>query len=278
MQTKAQHSETNAIREQITEAKTEIESIEYEKKQLYQNWKTSLIGLRRRDDALLIAKQNLEENQKSVRNFETEIEGYKRSVQDEEDKNEKNTVLLNRVEHDIEQTKKKIQEAKKEQAQLQQKQASYSRILSENEATLARSNGEKATLDSQAETLRTVLEKEANEKVILEEKLAAEMREKMGHEKAASFSEKLTASLAEKKMSAEMEVTKLANLAAIDTLKITETEAVIWESKEKLKILDRKIEELNKVISDSEMEITRMHAVIERKQTTVDQMNKKTGY
>ena len=68
MQCKAQESETSAIRSQITEAKTEIESIEYEKKQLYQNWKTSLIGLRRRDDALLIAKQNLEENQKSVRN------------------------------------------------------------------------------------------------------------------------------------------------------------------------------------------------------------------
>ena len=81
MQCKAQESETSAIRSQITEAKTEIESIEYEKKQLYQNWKTSLIGLRRRDDALLIAKQNLEENQKSVRNYETEIEGYKRSVQ-----------------------------------------------------------------------------------------------------------------------------------------------------------------------------------------------------
>ena len=43
-----------------------------------------------------------------------------------------------------------------------------------------------------------------------------------------------------------MEVTKMANLAAIDTLKITETQAVIWESKEQLKLLDQQIEELNK--------------------------------
>ena len=50
-----------------------------------------------------------------MRNLDTEIEGYKQSVQDEEEKNEKNTVLLNRVEHDIEQAKKKIDEAKKEQ-------------------------------------------------------------------------------------------------------------------------------------------------------------------
>jgi len=275
MQTKAQKSETNAIREQITEAKTEIESIEYEKKQLYQQWNTSLIGLRRRDDALIIAKESLAENRKKVRNLDTEIEGYKRSVQDEEDKNEKNTVLLNRVEHDIEQTKKKIGEAKKEQAQLQQKQASYSRILSENEATLARSHGEMSTLEVQLENLRTVLEKDTAEKIQLEERLANEMREKMGHEIAASFTEKMTQALAERRQAAEMEVTKLSNLAAIDTLKITETEAVIWESKEKLKSLDLKIEELNKVINESELDITRMRAAIERKQTTVDQMNKK---
>ena len=88
---------------------------EYEKKQLYQQWNTTLIGLRRRDNALLIAKDILSENKKKVRNLDTEIEGYKQSVQDEEEKNEKNTVLLNRVEHDIEQAKKKIDEAKKEQ-------------------------------------------------------------------------------------------------------------------------------------------------------------------
>merc|ERR1712168_1456618 len=258
-----------------TAEKTEIESIEYEKKQLYQQWNTSLIGLRRRDDALIIAKESLAENRKKVRNLDTEIEGYKRSVQDEEDKNEKNTVLLNRVEHDIEQTKKKIGEAKKEQAQLQQKQASYSRILSENEATLARSHGEMSTLEVQLENLRTVLEKDTAEKIQLEERLASEMREKMGHEIAASFTEKMTQALAERRQAAEMEVTKMSNLAAIDTLKITETEAVIWESKEKLKALDLKIEELNKVINESELDITRMRAAIERKQTTVDQMNKK---
>ena len=63
----------------------------------------------------MIAKEVLSENTKKVRNLDTEIEGYKQSVQDEEDTNEKNTVLLNRVEHDIEQAKRKIDEAKKEQ-------------------------------------------------------------------------------------------------------------------------------------------------------------------
>ena len=68
----------------------------------------------------------------------------------------------------------------------------------------------------------------------------------MGHEKAASFAEKLTASLSGRQAQVQMEVTKLSNQAAKDTLKITETEARCWEAKETLKTLDQKIEELNK--------------------------------
>ena len=70
---------------------SKLKKIEYEKKQLYQQWNTTLIGLRRRDDALLIAKDVLSENKKKVRNLDTELEGYKQSIHDEEDKNEKNT-------------------------------------------------------------------------------------------------------------------------------------------------------------------------------------------
>ena len=105
--------------------------------------------------------------------------------------------------------------------------------------------------------------------------LGNELRDKMGHEKAASFAEKLTASLSGRQAQVQMEVTKLSNQAAKDTLKITETEARCWEAKETLKTLDQKIEELNKVINETEMALTRMHATIERKQTTQDQMNKR---
>ena len=97
------------------------------------------------------------------------------------------------------------------------------------------------------EQLRTALEKEAAEKLKLEELLGAELRDKMGHEKAATFAEKLTSSLAGRQSAVQMEVTKLSNQAAKDTLKITDTEARCWEAKEQLKELDTKIEELNKV-------------------------------
>ena len=80
----------------------------------------------------------------------------------------------------------------------------------------------------------------------LEKRLVDELRDKMGHEKAAAFAEKLTAALGGQQQLAQMEVTKMANQAAQDTLKISETEAVIWEARENLKSLDDRIGELNK--------------------------------
>ena len=47
----AQSKETKATKEALTEAHMEIESINLEKKQLFQQWNSSLIGMRRRDEA-----------------------------------------------------------------------------------------------------------------------------------------------------------------------------------------------------------------------------------
>ncbi len=47
----AQLQETKNTRETLTEAHMEIESINLEKKQLFQQWNSSLIGMRRRDEA-----------------------------------------------------------------------------------------------------------------------------------------------------------------------------------------------------------------------------------
>ena len=47
----AQGDETKAAREALSEAHMEIEAINLEKKQLFQQWNSSLIGMRRRDEA-----------------------------------------------------------------------------------------------------------------------------------------------------------------------------------------------------------------------------------
>ena len=54
IQKKAQESETMATRDQLRDARSEIELIEVEQKQLYQQWNSSLKGMRRRDEAMQV--------------------------------------------------------------------------------------------------------------------------------------------------------------------------------------------------------------------------------
>ena len=50
-QLSAQREETKAATSALAEAQMEIEQINVEKKQLFQQWSSSLIGMRRRDEA-----------------------------------------------------------------------------------------------------------------------------------------------------------------------------------------------------------------------------------
>jgi septal ring factor EnvC (AmiA/AmiB activator) len=50
-QLSAQGEETSEAKEALMEARMEIDSINMEKKQLFQQWNSSLIGMRRRDEA-----------------------------------------------------------------------------------------------------------------------------------------------------------------------------------------------------------------------------------
>lgn len=275
VQRKAQESETKATKDQLLDARTEIEAIEFEHKQLYQQWNSCLLGMRKRDEALAAVNTIRMDSEHVVKKLETELDGYKKSIQDEEDSNEKHTLLLNRIETAITKTKKEIEETKQKRSDWQEKQASYSRILAENDAALARTNAEFSQMESRLDAFRGILEKEANKITKLQDLLNTELMNKMTEEKAKVFLEKITAQVAIRKRNVEMEINKHTNKAALDDQKITETRAKIWESSQKLKVHNDRIEDLDKQINDNGASITKMRAQIERKQTIIDQMSKK---
>ena len=53
----SQRSETAAASQTLAEANREMEAITFEKKQLLQQWKSALIGMERRDEALQAIEQ-----------------------------------------------------------------------------------------------------------------------------------------------------------------------------------------------------------------------------
>merc|ERR1711972_127424 len=97
---------TKAAKEALTDAQTEIESINLEKKQLYQQWNSSLIGMRRRDEAHAALVEAIEQHKQKLLTLDQEIEAYKKSIAKSQEENEKLTLISNQRDTELATIKK----------------------------------------------------------------------------------------------------------------------------------------------------------------------------
>ncbi|WAQ97414.1 CCD40-like protein [Mya arenaria] len=271
----AQLEETKAAKEQLMEAHMEIEAISLEKKQLYQQWNSSLIGMRRRDEAHSAMLEALSQQQQKVLSLETEIEGYKKSIQKEQEQNEKLTLILNKTERDIETVKKQLTQCQAKHDALKSEYATYTRILHETEQSLNRAMTDKTLRENELNALRKQIEREYLEKVRLEDEIMEKMRSQLTMDKASQYTKKLTTKKRELTKQLETQMAEVENEISQNTLEVSNVKARIERLLKISRDLDNEIARQNEIISKSETEIVRRNAIIERKQNLIDQFNKK---
>merc|ERR1719310_1584777 len=97
----AQKQETEAAVSTLREASREMEAIEFEKKQLMQQWRSSLIGMQRRDEALQNVQQALNEQNEAELGVDNEIRGLQNSIRTEQERHEQLSALRDRNEHEM---------------------------------------------------------------------------------------------------------------------------------------------------------------------------------
>merc|ERR1719327_816521 len=92
----AQKQETEAALTTLREASKEMDAIEFEKKQLMQQWRSSVVHMQRRDEALQNVQQALDEQQEAELSVENEIRGLQNSIRSEQERNEQLSSLRDR--------------------------------------------------------------------------------------------------------------------------------------------------------------------------------------
>ncbi|RXM36442.1 Coiled-coil domain-containing protein 40 [Acipenser ruthenus] len=275
VQTVAQAEETKAAKEALSEAHMEIEAIAIEKKQLFQQWNSSLIGMRRRDEAYTAMQEALRQSKQLVQSLDTEIEGYKKSITKEEEQNEQLTVILNRAEYDANMSKKLISQCLARQEALKAEYSTYTRTLNETEKALIRVNMDHAKKFSELTLLRTLIEKECATKLELGDKILHKMQEQMTLDKSAKYARRQTEKLASRKRALELQLTKLENDLGQVALETNNSNIRLSSLQKTLATLDEEMHHKHELISRSESEIAKCCRVIERKQSTINLYNKK---
>ena len=80
------------------------------------------------------------QQQQRIMSLETEIDGYKRSIQKEQENNEKLTLVLNKTDSDMTTVKRLLQQCHDKHDALKSEYSTYTRMLHETEQALNRAN------------------------------------------------------------------------------------------------------------------------------------------
>ncbi|KAG2494199.1 hypothetical protein HYH03_007557 [Edaphochlamys debaryana] len=274
-QTEAQKRETRAALETLAEAEAEMENVHFEKKQLVAQWKSSLLAIQKRDEALSAIQDGMREQQQQELALALEIEGYKKDVVKEQLKHESLTAVVRKVEGDAAFIQKQIEGAQEKQARLQEVLSKLAKSLEHTEAEVARVNSEKKALQAEADAVDRAIAKVSAEARTIEEEMLSALSDQTTAEKATSKTAADTSELRKRIRAEELAVVETENELAKLQVDILNTEAHNTRLTETLGLLDEELRDKGRTIEKYELEIKRRNDEIEKKTREIDLLNRR---
>uniref|UniRef100_G1S062 Coiled-coil domain 40 molecular ruler complex subunit n=1 Tax=Nomascus leucogenys TaxID=61853 RepID=G1S062_NOMLE len=270
----AQAEDTRILRKAVSEACTEIDAISMEKRRIVQQWATSLVGMKHRDEAHRAMLEALRECQHQAKSIDSEIEAYKKSIVKEEEKNEKLASILNRTETEAALLQKLTTQCLTKQVALQSQFNTYRLTLQDTEDALSQEQLEQMILTEELQAIRQVIQGELELRRKMETAIREKLQEHMTSNKTTKYFNQLILRLQKKKTNMMTHLSKIDGDIAQTTLDITHTSSRLDAHRKTLVELDRDVKKVNELISKSQGEISRRTILIERKQGLINFLNK----
>ncbi|XP_060736400.1 coiled-coil domain-containing protein 40 [Tachysurus vachellii] len=275
VQTLAQTKDKEAARDALAEAQLELDSIVVEKKQILQQLDSSMIEMKRRDEAYTTMQEALRSANHELRALDTELEGFNRSITQEQEKNEVLTVMVNRAELNRDTYRKLLTQIGTKKEALQKLCTTYTRTLQETEKSLTSVTTECSVRQSELTILTKQIEKEACVRMELEEKIMRKMQEQLTHDSSAKHTHHLTMTIMAQHREKEGQLAKVKGDSAAVTLEVSEV-ALRLEALSRLQLeQEQEVKERNQLLLTKEAAVTKLISTIERNQATISMYNKK---
>ena len=273
-QVSAQKEETRIARTTLSEALTEMEAVNFEKKQLMQQWKTSIIGMQRRDEAMRQTEEALSEQKEALQALDNEIIGYRQNIKKVQAENAKLSGVLSKTENEVNILEKQIDAMLEKKQKATQRFSLLKQSLDQTDEENKSLDTEIRTLNDQSAGIEKKVQKAAKEIVELENKVMETLNQqttlKKGSQSALRDIEKLKNTIRDK----EMHVTQMENELArirVDTLQTQSHNEVL---KQTVGELEKELQTRDTLIEKMQTDIRRRHDEIERKQKQLDQLNR----
>ncbi|XP_051491101.1 coiled-coil domain-containing protein 40 isoform X3 [Apus apus] len=271
----AQAEDTKATRQAVNEACMEVQAINMEKKRLMSHWDSSLAGMKQRDEACIAAQELLSKYRHDLKSLEVDIQGCRKAIRKEEERNELLVSTLNRSQSNANTSKKLIAQSLLRQEALRVESGTYTRVLQETEQALNKTSMDQAALLKDLQSLSKDIEKGIGAKEQMENEIMAKLQDQMISSKATKQFSQLAADLCGRVTDLELHFSKVESDTAQLVLNATHTNCRLTVLQKTLCELDKEVKNMHDLIRHSESEIKKCSILIENKQVVIIQYNKR---
>lgn len=274
-QLKAQREQTEEANKMIQQTNAELEVLVFEKKQLVQQWRSSVLALNRRDQALAAAAKALRESQSRSKEYSGEMQSLQTKLAQAQTDKENLSLTNHKLESEAGYLRQQIEKARSEHESAQEEYE----VL---EKSLATTNKEEEKVQSSIRKLENEIEA-VNHKIELVTRNRKDLEQQIGtnkHEQTtvckATMSlmqeeRDMVSQIHDKEIEAANVQNRLSRLQIDAENSQAKREALQAELEGETKALRKRDDE----ISQRETDIRRRNEEIEKKMSRIDQLNRK---
>jgi coiled-coil domain-containing protein 40 len=274
-QLKTQQKETNSAVQTLQDAQTEMEAIQFEKRQLLNQWKSSLMGLKKRDDMLGEIENAIQKNNEQMAIMNTEIVGFKRTLRNAQEEGENLTSVLNKLEHEMDYIKRQIAVVADQKDKLSDTYSMYMKSMAQTEKEMAQYQKERLSVQQEINAIQKAQMNNSLSIQNLEKEIAEKLKILSSFEKGAQISlrdgNKVRMGIHEKQINLSEYQNELVHVE-LESLNCTQR---IDSMKKALSKVNEEIEAKNKLIEKYENEISQNNDALGKKASELDLLNKK---
>lgn len=270
----AQKQESEAAMATLREAGKQMESIEFEKKQLMQQWRSSLVGMTRRDEALQNVQQALTEQSEQELAVENEIRGLTQCTKKEQERNEQLCSLRDRNDKEMQHLHGSMTSIRQDRERLMDQFGLLKKSMDGHVEETTRLKASIQDTHHSMEVVERNVQTVSREITGLISKMEDETSEQTTCDRVAANSQKRIRKIMQETQQLEVETQNLHNEIARVTVDGLNTRAHNQMLKDRHKELCDDLIEREKLIEQYEQEIRKRHHQVEKKQLYVDRLNK----
>ena len=271
----AQRNESSAAAQTLKDASEEMEAIQFEKKQLLQQWKSALIGMQRRDEALQATEETLRKQLEQEMAIESEMAGLRKAIKGEADKSEVLTATQTKLETESRTMDTAIEAGREKESKQQANFVMLSKLLEQSDAELAKLSTTQASLQSEGQMLEARVQKVAMATKSMQNEVLSTLGEQMAMEKGTQNTANATNKVHQQVEEKEVVDAQLKNELArikVDTLNVISQNTHLQSQ---LAVVNDELKEKDALMAKYEQESRRRNVEIEKKQHELDLLNRK---